>query len=127
LDVTDESQWAAAVRHTTSHWGALDVLVNNAGIFHIASLADTSVELFRGIIEVNQIGVFLGMRAVAPAMIEQQSGSIINISSIAGLRASPMAVAYSSTKWAVRGMTKAIARELAPFKVRVNSVHPGII
>ena len=127
LDVTDEEQWAAAVDATTSHWGGLDVLVNNAGIFQIAALADTSVELFRRIVEVNQVGVFLGMRAVAPVMSAQQSGSIVNISSIAGLRGSPMAVAYSSTKWAVRGMTKAIARELAPFKVRVNSVHPGII
>jgi 3alpha(or 20beta)-hydroxysteroid dehydrogenase len=79
------------------------------------------------VIEVNTVGVFLGMRAVAPAMGEQRAGSIINLSSVAGLGGSPYLTAYASSKWAVRGMTKVLAKELAPFGVRVNSLHPGQI
>jgi 3alpha(or 20beta)-hydroxysteroid dehydrogenase len=126
-DVTDESQWAAMVTETLERFGRLDILVNNAGVFRILPMMQTSLEDYRRINDINQIGVFLGMQAVTPSLVERGGGSIINISSIAGLRGSPASFAYSASKWAVRGMTKCAALELAPFKVRVNSIHPGII
>ena len=115
------------VRQTLERHGRIDVLVNNAGIFQRAKLVDTDLETYRRIIDVNQVGVFLGMRAVAPTMIEQQSGSIVNISSVAGLRASPGALAYGASKFAVTGMTKSAAMELVRHGIRVNSIHPGMI
>lgn len=126
-DVTDENAWSSIVEEVLELHGKIDVLVNNAGIWLTGSLANTRLADYRRVIEVNQIGVFLGMQAVAPAMIEAHSGSIINISSVAGLRGSPGAIAYSATKWALRGMTKAAAIDLAPRRIRVNSVHPGPI
>ena len=107
--------------------GQLDVLVNNAGIVAIAPLVMTTEEDYRRVIDVNQVGVFLGMKAVVPHMVERQTGSIINISSVAGLMGAPGMIAYGASKWAVRGMTKSVALEVAPFGVRVNSIHPGII
>jgi 3alpha(or 20beta)-hydroxysteroid dehydrogenase len=115
------------VTETLERFGRLDILVNNAGIFRILPMMQTSLEDYRRINDINQVGVFLGMQAVTPSLIERGGGSIINISSIAGLRGSPASFAYSASKWAVRGMTKCAALELAPFKVRVNSIHPGII
>jgi 3alpha(or 20beta)-hydroxysteroid dehydrogenase len=112
---------------TMARWGTIDVLVNNAGIFRILSIADTTKEMWERIMAVNTTGVFLGIQAVAPIMVAQGGGSIVNISSIAGLRGSALSIAYSTSKWAVRGMTKCAAQELAPAGVRVNSVHPGII
>lgn len=126
-DVTDQSAWDTVIGQVLETRSRIDVLVNNAGIFQIASLAETDRDLWDTMIGVNQTGVYLGMRAVAPVMIEQKGGSIINISSIAGLRSAAAAFAYSATKWAVRGMTKGAAVELAPHGVRVNSIHPGII
>jgi 3alpha(or 20beta)-hydroxysteroid dehydrogenase len=126
-DVTSQSEWAAVVEQVVADCGRVDVLVNNAGIFRPTPLIQTSLELWEQIMAVNSTGMFLGMAAVAPVMIGQQSGSIINISSVAGLRAAPMAFAYGASKWAVRGMTKSAAVELGPHNVRVNSVHPGII
>src|SRR5690606_17790159 len=90
-------------------------------------LLDTDLDLYRRIIDVNQVGVFLGMRAVVPVMLEQGAGSIVNISSVAGLRAAPGALAYGASKFAVTGMTKSVAVEVADTGVRVNSIHPGII
>jgi 3alpha(or 20beta)-hydroxysteroid dehydrogenase len=87
----------------------------------------TTEEDYRRVIDVNQVGVFLGMRAVVPHMVDRQTGSIVNISSVAGLMGSPGMIAYGASKWAVRGMTKSVALEVAPFGVRVNSIHPGII
>ena len=126
-DVTSESEWASVVDAVLAEHGQLDVLVNNAGIFQVLSLLMTTEADYRKVIDVNQIGVFLGMKAVLPHMIERQSGSIINISSVAGLIGSPGTFAYSASKWAVRGMTRSAAKEVAPFGVRVNSIHPGII
>lgn len=126
-DVSSEEQWAAVVASTVERFGRVDVLVNNAGIFQPGGLMTTSEADYRRTIDINQIGVFLGMRAVAPVMVGQRSGSIVNISSIAGLQGTPGFIAYGASKWAVRGMTKSAARELAGFGVRVNSVHPGII
>jgi 3alpha(or 20beta)-hydroxysteroid dehydrogenase len=126
-DVSSEEDWRAAVASALKAHGQIDVLLNNAGIFLAAPLADTSLEEFRRVIDVNLVGVFLGMRAVAPAMSERRAGSIVNVSSVAGLMGSPMLAAYAASKWAVRGMTKVLAKELAPFDVRVNSLHPGQI
>ncbi len=126
-DVASETDWSRVVESVTRHHGRIDVLVNNAGIFRLLGLGDTSLEVWDQLVAVNQTGVFLGMRSVAPVMKKNGAGSIINLSSIAGLAAAPRAHAYSATKWAVRGMTKSAAAELAPFGIRVNSVHPGLI
>jgi 3alpha(or 20beta)-hydroxysteroid dehydrogenase len=127
LDVRDEAAWSTLVAEIISADGRLDALVNNAGIFTYARLTETSVDDFTRQFDVNQLGVFLGMRAVAPAMKEAGRGSIINISSAAGLTGMANAIGYTATKWAVRGMTKAAALELGRFGVRVNSIHPGVI
>jgi 3alpha(or 20beta)-hydroxysteroid dehydrogenase len=126
-DVTSEAAWAAIVEATTSRFGRLDVLVNNAGVFKVVGMTNTTLDEYMRIVQINQVGVFLGMQAVAETMIAQRSGSIINISSIAGLVGGAGTIAYTASKFAVRGMTKVAAVELAPFGVRVNSVHPGLI
>jgi 3alpha(or 20beta)-hydroxysteroid dehydrogenase len=126
-DVSSEADWEAVVSAALEAHGRIDILLNNAGVFLAAQLQETSLEDFRRVIEVNTVGVFLGMRAVAPAMTEQRAGSIINVSSVAGLGGSPYLTAYAASKWAVRGMTKVVAKELAPFAVRANSLHPGQI
>jgi len=127
LDVTSEAAWEETSAWAVSEGAAVDVLVNNAGVFLAAKLEDTTLEEFRRVQEVNQLGVFLGMRTFAPAMAERGSGSIINLSSVAGLMGTPYLIAYAASKWAVRGMTKVAARELAASGVRVNSLHPGQI
>ena len=127
LDVTLEEDWQAALQFTIDEFGAPDVLVNNAGIFLIAPIAATTLEDYERVIKINQTGVFLGMKTVGPVMCEHKRGSIINISSVAGMKGSGATIAYSASKWAVRGMTKCAANEYASFGVRVNSVHPGII
>ncbi len=126
-DVTSEERWQQVVAHALDTHGCIDVLLNNAGVFLAAPLTDTLVEDFRRVIDINVTGVFLGMRSVTPAMIEQGAGSVINLSSVAGLMGSPFLMAYAASKWAVRGMSKVAAKELAPFGVRVNSLHPGQI
>ena len=103
------------------------MLINNAGILRWLSMTETPLEVWDQIVAVNQTGVFLGMQAVAPIMIEQGSGSIINISSVGGLRGSSPCFAYGATKWAVRGMTKGAAQQLGPHGIRVNSIHPGVV
>jgi 3alpha(or 20beta)-hydroxysteroid dehydrogenase len=127
LDVTSEDQWAAAVAATASAFGKLDVLVNNAGIAEAAPLAEMTLESYRRVIDVNQTGVFLGMRAVVRPMTTAGGGSILNISSIDGLVGMDHIISYVASKWAVRGMTKTAARELARLGIRVNSIHPGFI
>ena len=126
-DVTSEAEWEAVSAWALETAGRVDVLVNNAGVFLAAPLSETTLEDFRRVIDVNVVGVFLGMRAVAPSMATQRAGSIINVSSVAGLMGSPYLAAYAASKWAVRGMTKVVAKEVARFGVRVNSVHPGQI
>jgi 3alpha(or 20beta)-hydroxysteroid dehydrogenase len=123
LDVSKEDEWAAAI----AAFDPITVLVNNAGILHFSPLADTSLADYERVIRVNQIGTFLGMRAVVPGMIAAGGGSIINTSSIEGLAAAPLLVAYTASKFAIRGMTKAAALELGGKGIRVNSVHPGLI
>lgn len=126
-DVTDAQEWQGILGGVAERYGSLDVLVNNAGIFLVGNAASTTRADWDRTIAINQTGVFLGMQAAAPIMTAQKRGSIINISSIAGLRGSAAFLAYSASKWAVRGMTKCVALELAPHGIRVNSVHPGII
>jgi 3alpha(or 20beta)-hydroxysteroid dehydrogenase len=126
-DVTSETGWEAVAAWALETHGRVDVLVNNAGVFLAAKLEETTLEDFRRVQEVNQVGVFLGMRTVAPPMAARGSGSIINVSSVAGLMGTPYLTAYAAGKWAVRGMTKAVAKELAASGVRVNSLHPGQI
>lgn len=125
-DVTRESDWEAAI-NAAEAFGGLHGLVNNAGIYQPKRLMETDAELFERHMRINQLGCFLGMKCVVPLMERSGGGSIVNISSVAGLRGSPGAIAYSATKWALRGMTKAAAIDLAPQRIRVNSVHPGPI
>ncbi len=127
LDVTSEDEWDEAVAATTSAIGKLDVLVNNAGIAEMAPLAEMTLESYRRVTEVNQTGVFLGMRAVVEPMTAAGGGSILNISSIDGMIGMDFIISYVASKWAVRGMTKAAAMELGPRGIRVNSIHPGFI
>ena len=125
-DVTREDDWAKAI-DAAAGLGGLHGLVNNAGIYQPSTLLETDTALFERHMRINQLGCFLGMKLVVPLMEKSGGGSIVNISSVAGLRGSPGAIAYSATKWALRGMTKAAAVDLAPRKIRVNSVHPGPI
>jgi len=125
MDVTDENAWADAVKETVERFGKLNVLVNNAGIVLVKALVDCSVADYMKVIEINQLGVFLGMRTVAGPMKDAGGGSIINISSIDGLIGMTGGAAYCASKFAVRGMTKVAAMELGPDNIRVNSIHPG--
>ncbi|MGE3296814.1 MAG: glucose 1-dehydrogenase [Porticoccaceae bacterium] len=125
LDVTSEASWQAAVKAAVAKFGKLNVLVNNAGIVKVTALADCPLEEYMQVIQVNQIGVFLGMKTVAPAMKQAGGGSIVNISSIDGLIGMTGGTAYCASKFAVRGMTKVAALELGKDGIRVNSIHPG--
>ena len=127
LDVGDQAAWDALVDEMVSAEGRVDVLINNAGIFRSNRLVDTPLEEFELVMQVNCTGVFLGMRSVGRAMQKAEAGSIVNISSLAGMASAPGAFAYGASKWAVRGMTKTAAIELARFGIRVNSIHPGAI
>jgi 3alpha(or 20beta)-hydroxysteroid dehydrogenase len=127
LDVSDEDNWTSAIGEAVDTFGPLNVLVNNAGVLMFSELPKTTTADFERLFRINMLGCFLGMRTVAPIMLEQRAGSIINCSSIEGLGGMPTLVAYTGTKFAVRGMTKAAAMELGPKGIRVNSVHPGMI
>jgi 3alpha(or 20beta)-hydroxysteroid dehydrogenase len=126
-DVSSEESWQGLVAEVASRFGPVNVLVNNAGILRFGSIEETSVDLFEQVFRVNQLGTFLGMRAVTPTMKAGGGGSIVNASSIEGLGGMGHLVAYSATKFAIRGMTKVAAMELGPSGIRVNSVHPGMI
>lgn len=127
LDVTKEADWTAAVEATESAFGKVNVLVNNAGIAEAGLVGDMTEESYRRVIDVNQVGVFLGMSAVVASMKAAGGGSILNVSSIDGLVGMNGIIGYVASKWAVRGMTKAAAMELGPHNIRVNSIHPGFI
>ncbi len=128
-DVTSEEEWQSVVAEVLQEHGHVDILVNNAGIGSGGNLETTDLERYMRVIGVNQVGVFLGMKAVSEPMKAQGSGSIVNISSIAGMNGFDKrnSISYVASKWAVRGMTKAAAQELAQYGIRVNSVHPGYI
>lgn len=127
LDVTDEASWAAAVDATRGRWGRVDALINNAGLLERGDVDSTPRHVWDKILAVNMTGVYLGMAAVLPMMKLQRTGSIINISSVDGIRGTDHLFAYTASKWGVTGMTKAAAVEVAPWNIRVNSVHPGLI
>jgi 3alpha(or 20beta)-hydroxysteroid dehydrogenase len=127
LDVRTEESWQGAVSAAIDAYGTLDGLVNNAGILKALPLLMTSVDDYRETLEVNQVGVFLGIRAVGPILVEKGSGSIVNMSSMLGLVGQPFTAAYASSKFAVAGLTKVAALEFASAGVRVNSVHPGFV
>ena len=125
LDVTDEAGWAAVVELAEERFGPVGVLVNNAGILQFQALHKMDLADFERILRVNLTGVFLGMKAVVPSMVRAGGGSIVNISSTAGLQGLPGLGAYVASKWGVRGLTKTAAIDLGPKGIRVNSVHPG--
>ena len=127
LDVTRAADWRAAVETCTREFGGLDILVNNAGIAFMGGVENTSEEEWDSVINVNQKGVWLGMKFAVPVMRNRGGGSIINISSIYGIIGSTGSAAYHASKGAVRLLTKAAATQYAPDKIRVNSVHPGVI
>ncbi|WP_395307133.1 SDR family oxidoreductase [Mycobacterium sp. AMU20-3851] len=127
LDVTDEAQWRAAVAATVERFGALSALVNNAGVLHRAGLADETAAGFEGSWRVNCLGPFLGIQAVLEHLKAADAASIVNTCSTSAIRPFPNHSAYGSSKWALRGLTQAVAAELAPSGIRVNAVFPGPI
>lgn len=128
-DVTDEAEWQALVAGIVEEFGHLDILVNNAGIAIAGAITEMSLDDFRKQNQVNLEGVFLGLKHAIPAIAASGGGSVINLSSVAGLKASPGLSAYAMTKGGVRLLSKSVAKECANAgnNVRVNSVHPGII
>jgi len=127
LDVTSEEDWEAAVAFAVAEFGKLDVLFNNAGIFNGGQLQRYKRSQWQEMLDVNLTGAFLGAKAAADAIIAAGGGSIINTSSIEGLRGTPWAHGYVASKWGLTGLTKSLAMELAPHGIRVNSIHPGRI
>jgi 3alpha(or 20beta)-hydroxysteroid dehydrogenase len=127
LDVTNPDDWNAAAATTVEKYGTLDVLVNNAGIAGGVPIDQYSHADWDKIVAINLTGVFNGIQAGVPAMKSAGGGSIVNISSLAGLKGNPAAAGYVATKFGVRGLTKAAAVDLGKYGIRVNSVHPGFI
>ncbi|MBD3921624.1 glucose 1-dehydrogenase [Paenibacillus sp. PR3] len=126
-DVSNEDNWKQIVEDAVKAYGTIDILFNNAGIYVIKPLFETSVDEWNRMLSINVTGVFLGMKHVIPVMAKQKKGSVINASSIAGLTGAPGHTMYGASKGAVRIMTKDAAMEFATLGVRVNSIHPGYI
>ena len=127
LDVTSEADWQRAVAAAVSRFGKLDILVNNAGIYRTERVEETSVELWDQVMDTNAKGVFLGTKAAIPELRKAGGGSIVNISSVAGLVGNHISAAYSASKGAVRLFTKSTAIQYASEGIRANSIHPGTI
>jgi len=127
LNVTDETQWQQAVVATVTRFGKLDILINNAGIYRTNKIENTSVEEWDQVLAINGKGVFLGTKAAIPEMRKAGGGSIINLSSVAGLVGSADSGAYNASKGAVRLLTKSTAIQYAKEGIRANSIHPGTI
>ena len=124
MDVSKSDDWKAAVENTEALHGPIDILVNNAALIELMGFDEITEEHFRQIFEVNELGCFLGMKSVVPSMRRGGGGSIVNVSSIAGLH-SAGGLGYTASKFAIRGMTKSAAYHLGPDRIRVNSIHPG--
>lgn len=125
LDIADEASWKALTGSIARSHGRLDALINCAGILRTAMIEDQQADVFMEVVAVNQLGTFLAIRETIPLM-RDKGGSMVLVSSLAGLSGSSSSIAYTSTKWAVRGMAKVAANELRRFNIRVNSVHPGV-
>ncbi|QVQ55098.1 SDR family oxidoreductase [Spiractinospora alimapuensis] len=126
-DVTREDDWQAVVHHAETTLGRIDGLVNNAGVSSGTLIQDTPLEDFERVVRINLVGVFLGLKAMLGPMGTVGGGSIVNLSSAAGLIGVPLTSGYGASKWGVRGLTKIAAEEFALYRIRVNSVHPGMI
>ena len=125
-DVRDETAWLTMVSAAENHFGKLDILVNNAGILQFGTLThETSLEDYMHLISINQVGVFLGLKTAIPALLRNKGGSIVNISSTNGFAGYGGTIAYTASKFAVRGMTKTAALEYGKAGIRINSIHPG--
>lgn len=127
LDVTDEAQWRAAVGATEELFGPVHHLVNNAGIVTFGTIEGTALEAWQRTLDINLTGCWLGMHVTVPSIRRAGGGSIVNISSTAGLQGYANLGAYVASKWGLRGLTKTAALELSPLGIRVNSIHPGPI
>jgi 3alpha(or 20beta)-hydroxysteroid dehydrogenase len=126
-DVRNEEEWKQVIDVAESSFGPVNILINNAGIYISRKIENHSEEEFRKVIDTNLFSVFLGMKTVISSMKKAGGGSIINVSSINGLRGMVASAAYDSSKFAIRGITKTAALEFAEYGIRVNSVHPGAI
>lgn len=127
FDVTSRDNWKEAIKTAEDTFGPVDILVNNAGIVFYKSVEEMTEEDYRKIIDINQVGTFIGMHHIVESMKKTKNGRIINVSSVEGIRALPGGIAYEASKFAVRGMTKAAAIDLGHYNILVNSLHPGPI
>ena len=126
-DVTDRDAWERIVADSSERFGGIDVLVNNAGVCRLTPVLETAEDAFREVLEINLLGAWHGIQTVVPSMLTRGGGSVVNVASIAGIKAVPGGSAYMCSKFALRGLTKAAAVELGPKGVRVNAILPGII
>ncbi len=126
-DISDEAQWERAVATACDSFGGIDVLVNNAGILTKGDIQSESADTLRKVLDVNVVGTWMGIRTVSPVMIKRGGGSIINVSSQVAYRGWNNYSVYGCSKWAIRGLTKTLAMELAPHNIRVNAILPGAV